>query len=139
MSQWAHITRTGKVPRQLLPGLLLWQPSQSMEEAGGRCPCSVWKLSQLIVDWGKWRQLQQQNMVDLSSSGLGNSKPIASPSYHAPWFELSTGFCASWVWNSPSRTGLFSSHCGAWAVMNSGSYPERTMSQFDKSRHARQE
>jgi hypothetical protein len=28
---------------------LLWQPSQSMEEAGGRCPCFVCRLSQLSV------------------------------------------------------------------------------------------
>jgi hypothetical protein len=70
--------------------------SLSMEEAGGRCPCFVWKFSQLSVAWGKWQQAQQQNMVALSSSGLGNSKDIASPGYHAPWFELSTGLCATW-------------------------------------------
>jgi hypothetical protein len=131
--------RTGSVHRMLLPGLLLWQPSQSMEEAGGRCSCFVWQLSQLSVAWGKRRQGEQQNMVDLSLSGLENSKHIATPSYHAPWFELSTGLCATWVWNSPSRTGLSSSHCGAWAVMNSGSHPVHTKSRFDNSSHTRQE
>jgi hypothetical protein len=55
MSQWAHITRNWECPWQLLPALLLWQPSQWMEEAGGRCPCFVCKLSQISVAWGKWR------------------------------------------------------------------------------------
>jgi hypothetical protein len=40
---------TGSAHRQLLPGLLLWQPSNSMEEAGGKCPCFVWKLPKLSV------------------------------------------------------------------------------------------
>jgi hypothetical protein len=93
MSQWPISPGTGSVHRQLLPALLLWQPSQSMEEAGGMCPCFVWQLSQLSVAWGKRRQGQQQNMVDLSSSGLGNLKHTASPSYHAPLFEFSTGLC----------------------------------------------
>jgi hypothetical protein len=47
---------------------------------------------------GKTEIKQQENMVDLSSSGLGNSNHTASPRYHAPWFELSTGICATWVW-----------------------------------------
>jgi hypothetical protein len=80
---------------------------------------------------------QQQNMGDLSSSGLGNSKQTTSPSYHTPWLVLSTGLCATWVWNWPSGTGLFSSHCAASAVMNSGSHPEHRMLQIDNSRHAR--
>jgi hypothetical protein len=96
---------TESVYRQLLPGLLLWQPSQWKEEARGRSPCFVWKLSQWNVACRIWRQWQPQNMVDLSSSGVGNSKHTASLSYHAPWFELSPGLCATWVWNSPSRTG----------------------------------
>jgi hypothetical protein len=29
---------------------------------------------------------QLTNMVDLSLSGLGNSKHTASPNYHDPWF-----------------------------------------------------
>jgi hypothetical protein len=74
-------------------------------------------------------------MVDLSPSGLENSKHTASPRYHAQWFELSTGLCATWVWDSQSRIGPFSSHCGAWAVMNSGSQLEHTMSHFDNSSH----
>jgi hypothetical protein len=115
---------TGSVHRQLLPSLEIGQQSQSMEEAGRRCLCFVWKYSQLIVAWVKWRQGQQWNMADLSSSGLGNSKHTASPSYHTPWFELSTGLCSTWVWNSPSRRDLSSSHCGVSAVMNSGSHPE---------------
>jgi hypothetical protein len=123
---------TGSVHRQLLPSLLLWQPSQSMEETGGRCPCFVWKFSQAS---GKWRQ----NMVDLSSSGFRNSKPTASPRNHVPFFELSTGLRATMVWNSPSRTGLSSSQCGASAVMNSRSHPEHMMSRLDNSRHTRQE
>jgi hypothetical protein len=139
MSQWVHITRTGSLHRQLLPSLLLWQSSPSMGEAGGRCHCFVWKLSLLSVACGKWRQWQQQNMVCLSSSGLGNSKHTASPSYHAPWFKLSPGLCTSWVWNSPRRTGLSSSHCGASAVMNSGSHPEHPMSWYDDNRHAKKE
>jgi hypothetical protein len=130
---------TLSVHRKLLPGLLLGRPSQSMEEAGGSCPCFVWKFSLLSVALVKQRQGQQQSMVDLSSSGLGNSKHTASPRFHAPWFELFTGLCATWVWNSWSRTGLFSSHCGVSAVMNSGSHPEHTMSRFDNSSHARQE
>jgi hypothetical protein len=77
-------------------------------------------------------------MVDLTSSGLGNSKHMASTRYHAPWFELSTGLCDTWVWNSPSKTGLSSSHCGASAVMNSESDPEHMMSRFENSSHARQ-
>jgi hypothetical protein len=113
---WCHSgptsTRTGRVPRQFLPCLLLWRPSQWMEEARGSCPCFVWQLSQWSVTWEKWRQGQQQNMVDLSSSGLENSKHTASPGYHSPWFELSTGYGATWAWNSPSRKGLSSSHCG---------------------------
>jgi hypothetical protein len=36
--------RTGTVHRQLLPGLCLWQPYESMEEPGGRCPCFVWQF-----------------------------------------------------------------------------------------------
>jgi hypothetical protein len=56
---WCHSGPTspgsGSVHRQLLPGLL-WQSSQSVEEAGGRCPCFVWYLSQLSVAWGIWRQ-----------------------------------------------------------------------------------
>jgi hypothetical protein len=70
---------------------------------------------------------------------LWNSKHTASPSYHDPWFELSTGICATWVWNTPSRTDLSSSPWGALAVMNSRSHPEHMMSGFDDSRHARQE
>jgi hypothetical protein len=70
---WCHSGNTsagtGSVHRQLLPGLLLWQPSQSLEDAGGRCPCFEWKLSQLTVAFGKWRHGQQLNMFDLSSSG----------------------------------------------------------------------
>jgi hypothetical protein len=93
---------------------------QSMGEARGRCPCFLWQLSQLHVVYCKWRQGQQQNMVDLRSSGLGNSKHNASPSYHMQWFELSIDLCATWVWHSLRRTGLSSSHCGASAVMNSG-------------------
>jgi hypothetical protein len=136
---WPTSPGTGNDHRQLLPGLLLWQPSQSMEEAGGRCPCFVWQLSQLTVGCRKWRQGQQQNMVHLNSSGLVNSKHSASPSYHSPWFELSTGLCATWVWNAPSRLGLSSTHCGASAVMNLGSHPEHTMSWFDNCRHICQE
>jgi hypothetical protein len=140
---WCHCgptsPGTGSVHRQLLPGLLLWQPSQSMEEAGGRCPCFVWKHSQLTVARGKRRQGQQHNMVDLSSSRWVSSKHTASPRYNAPWFELSTCLCTTWVWNSPSRTVPSSSHCGAPAVTNSGSHPEHTMSRFDNRRHARQE
>jgi hypothetical protein len=49
MSQWTTLPGTGSVHRLLLPCLLLWQPSQSMEEDGGRCPCFVWQLSQLSV------------------------------------------------------------------------------------------
>jgi hypothetical protein len=94
---WPTPPGTGSVHRQLLPGLLLWQPSQLMEEARGRCPCFVWQLSQLRATCGKRRQGQQQNMADLSSSGLGSSKQTASPSYHDPWFQLSTGICATWV------------------------------------------
>jgi hypothetical protein len=97
----------------------------------------LWKLCQLNMACGKQRQGQQQNMVDLNSSGLGNSKHTASPGYHTWWFELSTGLCATWDWNSPSRTGLTSSHCGASAVMNSGSHPEHRMSRIDKSSHTR--
>jgi hypothetical protein len=130
---------TRSVHQQLLTGLLLWQPSQSMEEAGGKCPCFVWKLSQLSVARAKWRQGKHQNIVQMSSSGLRNSKHTASPSYHAFLFEFSTGLFETLVWNSPNRTGLSSSHCGASAIMNSGSHPEHTMSRFDNSRHARQE
>jgi hypothetical protein len=134
---WCHSGPTspgnGSVHSQLLPGLLLWQPSQSMEEAGERCPCFVWQLSQLSVACGKWRQGQQPNMVDLSSSVFGNSKHIASPSYHAPWFYLATDLCATWVCNTPSRTGPSSSHCGTPAFMILGSNPEHTMS--ENSRH----
>jgi hypothetical protein len=90
-----HQPGSGSVHSMLLPGLLLWQPSQSMEKAGGRCPCFVWQLSQLIVVFRKWRQGQQQNMVDLSLSGFRNSKHTCSPMYHAPWLELSTGICAT--------------------------------------------
>jgi hypothetical protein len=65
---------TGSVHRQLLPGLLLWQPNQSMEKLEeGVCPCFVWQLSQLNVAWGKRRHVQQ-NMVDLSSFQFRNSK-----------------------------------------------------------------
>jgi hypothetical protein len=78
----------------------------------------------------KCRQGLQQNMVYLSSSELGNSKYTVSSSYHAWWFELSTGLCATFICNSPSRTGLFSSHCGVSAVMNSGSQSEHKMSQL---------
>jgi hypothetical protein len=46
---------TGSVQRHLLSGMLLWQPSQSVKEAGGRCPCFLWYLSQLSVAWGKRR------------------------------------------------------------------------------------
>jgi hypothetical protein len=67
MSQWHTSPGTGSVPSQLLPGLLLWQPSQSIEEAGARCPCFVWQISHLSVACGKWRQGEQQNMVNLSS------------------------------------------------------------------------
>jgi hypothetical protein len=140
---WCHSGPTSpgtvSVHRQLLPGLLLWQPSQSMKEAGGKCPCFVWQLSQLSVTCLKWRQGQQQNMVDLCSSGFRNSKHTSSPPYHAKWLKLSTGICATWVWKSPSRTGASSSHCGASAVMNSGSHPEHMMSRIHNSRHARQE
>jgi hypothetical protein len=104
-----------------------------MEETRGRCPCLAWKLSQLTVAWGKWRQGQQQNMVDLRSSGLGNSKHTARSKDHALLFELFTGLCATWVWNSTSRKDLSLSHCGASAVMNSGSHPEHMMSWFDIS------
>jgi hypothetical protein len=93
---------------------------QSIGEARRRCPCFVWQLSQLRVFCCKRRQGQQQNMVDLSSSGLGNSKHTASPSYHAQWFELSINLCATWVWHSLSRRGISSPHCAASAVMNSG-------------------
>jgi hypothetical protein len=58
------------------------------------------------VACGKWRQGKQQNMVDLSSSDLGNSKHTSSWNYHAPWFEMSTVLWETWVWNSSSRTGL---------------------------------
>jgi hypothetical protein len=68
---------------------------------------------------------------------IGNSKHSASRSYHAPWFELSTGLCATRVWNSPSTTGLSSSHCVEPAVMNSGSHTQHKMSRFNKSRHPR--
>jgi hypothetical protein len=139
MSQWEHISRNWECPSAAMAGLLLWQPSQSLEDAGGRCPYFDWKLSQLSVACGKWRLEQQQNMVDLSSSGLVNSKYTASSSYHAPWFEISTGICATCVWNSPSRTGLSSSHCAASAVMNSGSHPEHRISQFVNSRPRRHE
>jgi hypothetical protein len=122
---------TESVYRQLLPGLLLWQPSQWKEEARGRSPCFVWKLSQWNVACRIWRQWQPQNMVDLSSSGVGNSKHTASLSYHAPWFELSPGLCATY---RPS-----SCHCGAWAVLNSGSHPEHKMSWFDNSSRRKNE
>jgi hypothetical protein len=130
---------TGSVHWQLLTGLLLWQPSQTMEEAGRRYPCFVWQLSQLGVAWRKRRQGQEQNMADLSLSGFGNSRHTASPNYHTPWFELSTGLCAPWVRNSPSRTGLSLFYCAASTFMNSGSHPEHTMSWLDNSSHARQE
>jgi hypothetical protein len=139
VNSWLTSPGTWSVHRQLLPGQLLWQPSHTTEEDGGRCPCFVWNLSQLSVTWGQWRQGQQQNMIDLSFSGLGNFKHTASPCYHDPWFELSTGHFATWVWNSPSRTGLSSSHCGSSTVMNSGSHPEHTISRFDNSSLARQE
>jgi hypothetical protein len=103
-----------------------------------KVPLLCVEFSQLCVAWGKRRQGQQQNMFDLSSSGLGNSKHTASPSYHAQWFELSTGLCATWVWNSPSRRRHSSSHCCASAVMNSCCQPEHTMSRFDNSSHTRQ-
>jgi hypothetical protein len=83
---------TESVYRQLLPGLLLWQPSQWKEEARGRSPCFVWKLSQWNVACRIWRQWQPQNMVDLSSSGVGNSKHTASLSYHAPWLNCPQAF-----------------------------------------------
>jgi hypothetical protein len=35
----------GSVHKQLLPGLLFWHPRQSVEEAEGSYPCSVWLLS----------------------------------------------------------------------------------------------
>jgi hypothetical protein len=130
---------TRNVHRQLLPGLWLWQPSKSMDEVGGRCSCFVWKLSQSSVACRKWRQEQQQTMVEVSSSGLGNSKHTASPNYHAPWFELSIGLSATWVWNSPNRTVLSSSHGGALAVTNSGSHPEHRISCFHNSRQTKQE
>jgi hypothetical protein len=66
----------------------------------GRCWRKVPLLcveAKLSVSWGKWRQAQQQNIFDLSCSGLGKSKHIASTSYYASWLELSTGFCATWV------------------------------------------
>jgi hypothetical protein len=102
-------------------------------------PLLLWKLSQIRVAWRKRRQGQQHNMVDLSSSGLGNSKRTASPSYIAPGFELSKGLYANWAWNFPSRKGLYSSQCGAAAVMNLGSHLGHTMSRFDNSRTTRQE
>jgi hypothetical protein len=99
----------------------------------------MWQLSQLSVACGKQRQGQQENMVDLSSSWFWNCKHTARPSYyHAPWIELSTGLFATWVWNSSSRRHLFSSHCGALAVMNSGSHTEHKMSRFHNFCHARE-
>jgi hypothetical protein len=47
-----------------------------MEEAHGMCLSFVWKLSQLSMAFGIWRQGQQQNIDDLCSSGLGNSKQL---------------------------------------------------------------
>jgi hypothetical protein len=45
---WCHSEHTSpgtrSVHRQLPTLLLLWQPSQSTEEAAGRCPCFAWKL-----------------------------------------------------------------------------------------------
>jgi hypothetical protein len=50
---WCHSGSTSpgswSVHRHLLPGLLLWLPSHSMEDDGGRCPCFVWNSSQLSV------------------------------------------------------------------------------------------
>jgi hypothetical protein len=140
---WCHYgptsPGTGSVHRQLLPSLLLWQQSQSMEEAGGKCPCFVWKISELSMVWRKRRKRGNRTWLTWAPPAWGYSKHTASPSYHAPRFELSTGHRATWIWNSPSRTGLSSSHYGASAVMNSGSHPEHTMSQSDNNRQARKE
>jgi hypothetical protein len=76
MSKSGHTkSGPGRVHRQLLPGLLLWQPSQSMEEAGGRCPCFVWNLSQLSLAWGNRTQGKQQNMASfLVKCGQGKTE-----------------------------------------------------------------
>jgi hypothetical protein len=82
MYHWAHITRNKECHRQVLPGLFYGsQASQCKKlEEGGPALCESFSIK---CGQGKQRQGQQQNMVDVSSTGLGNSKHTASPSYHA--------------------------------------------------------
>jgi hypothetical protein len=63
-----------------------------MVEAGGR-PLHCVEAFSVKCGLVKTEKRQQQNMVDLYSSELGNSKQTSSPIYLAPWFELSTGLC----------------------------------------------
>jgi hypothetical protein len=139
MSQWAHITRNWEFP-QAAPA---WPVVMAAKQVNGRSWTKVplYCVATFSVRCGlfKTETGKQQNMVDLRLLGLANSKHTACSIYHAPWFELFPDHCASWIWNSPSRRGLSSFHCGAPAVMKSGSHPENTMPWCDNRSQARQE
>jgi hypothetical protein len=73
MSQFAHCPWNLESPEAApaWPVAMAAQPTKQ-EEAGGRCPCLVWKTSHLngAREMG---QVEQNHMGDLSTSGLGDS------------------------------------------------------------------
>jgi hypothetical protein len=74
MSQWAEIPGTWRALRQLLSGLLLWQPSQpSRKKLDEGAPLFCGRLV-IELRSGETGQGQQEHIGDLSTSGLGDSK-----------------------------------------------------------------
>jgi hypothetical protein len=101
-----------------------------------KVPCSVWQLSQLSVAWGKRRQGQQQNMVDLNSSNWGTQNTLLAQAIKPHGLNCTQAFVQLGSGTHQAEQASLHLTVVHWL---SWIQPEHTMSWFDNSRHARQE
>jgi hypothetical protein len=138
---WCHsgltAPRTWSVLRQLLLGLLLWQPSQPCrKKLKEGAPVLCGKLLSYV--WPREMRGRQMRSTWVTSAhqDWGNPFFTASLSFHAPWFGMSTCLCATCVCISLCRTGRHGSHCGTQAAWISWAHPDYLFSECGTSRLA---
>jgi hypothetical protein len=128
MSQWAHCpwNLESLEAAPVWPVAMAAQPAKQ-KEASGRCPCLLWKTSQLIGS-REMGLVEHEHMGDLSISRLGDSILRDLPKLPCPTvFSVHRSLCHL-AWISLHRTGCPGPHCGTKAALISDSHPDYLIS-----------